>query len=112
MGPAATDLRGHGEQGFRVRVQGLGEDRLRRSKLDDLAQIHDCDPVGERPGEGEVVRYQYQCHADLVLELDQQFEDLTPHRSVQHGDRLIPDEYLGLERYGGRDDHPLALSTR
>jgi len=55
VGPATTDLRGYGEQGFRVWVQGLGEHRLRRSKLDDLAQIHDRDPVGERPGEGEIV---------------------------------------------------------
>src|SRR5215211_3200236 len=55
VGPATTDLRGYGEQRFRVWVQGLGEHRLRRSKLDWLAQIHARDPVGERPGEGEVV---------------------------------------------------------
>ena len=56
MGPAATDLRSHGEQGFRVRVQGLGEHRLRRSKLDDLAQIHDCDPVADMLDNAQVMR--------------------------------------------------------
>ena len=70
MGPAATDLRGYGEQGFRVGVQGFGEHRLRRSKLDDLAQVHDRDPVGERPGEARswVMRTRV---IHLVLEPDE-----------------------------------------
>ena len=79
VGPAMTYLRGYGEQGFRVGVQGLGEHRLRRSKLDDLAQIHDRDPVGERPGEGEVVGDEDERHPELVLEPDEEFEDLAAH---------------------------------
>src|SRR5215212_1780929 len=110
VGPAAPDLRGYGEQGFRVWVQRLGEHRLCRSKLDDLAQIHDSDPVGERPGEGEVVGDEDKGHPDLVLEPDEELEDLAAHRGVEHGDGLVGDEHPGLERYRGRDDHPLALS--
>src|SRR5688500_2721081 len=112
MGPATTDLRSYGEQGFRIGMQGLGEHRLRRPKLDDLAQIHDCDPVGKRPGEGEVVGDEDQGHPDLVLEPHEELEDLTSHRGVEHGYGLVGDEHPRLERYRGRDDHPLALPPR
>jgi len=83
MGPATTDLRGYGEQGFRIGVQGLGEHRLHRPELDDLAQIHDRDPVRERPGEGEVVGDKDQGHPELVLEPDEELEYLAANRGVE-----------------------------
>jgi hypothetical protein len=96
MGPAVTDLRGYGEQGFRVWVQGLGEHRLSRSELDDLTQVHDRDPVGERPGEGEVVGDEDQGHTDLVFEPHEELQDLATNRGVEHGDRLIGDKHAGI----------------
>ena len=66
-----------------------------RPELDYLAQVHYGDPVGYRPGEGEVVGDEDEGHPDLVLELDEELEDLTPHRGVEHGDRLVADEHPG-----------------
>jgi len=67
---------------------------------------------GPLPDEGEVVGNEDQGHPDFVLEADEELEDLAAHRGVEHRDGLIGDKRPGFERYGGRDDPPLVLSTR
>ena len=42
------DRGGGVEEGFGVGVTGIGEDRVGRALLDDAAQIHYGDPVGEK----------------------------------------------------------------
>ena len=44
------------EQRPRVRVRRLGQHLLRRPDLDDAAQVHHRDPVGDRPRQAQVVR--------------------------------------------------------
>src|SRR5215212_542762 len=80
LDPTVPDLGGYGQQGAGVGVEGVCEDLLGRAQLDHLAEVHDGDAVGQRPGEGQVVGDQDQRHADLVLELYEELEDLTPHR--------------------------------
>ena len=83
----------------------------RRSLLDDPAQIHDRDPVAQRPGEAEVVGDEDQRQVAAPLELEQHGEDLRPHRGVEHRDRLVADQPLGLEHQGRGDRDPLALAA-
>jgi hypothetical protein len=52
---------------------------------------------------------EYQGHPELILEPDEELKDPAAHRGVEHRDGLIGDEHPGLERYRGRDNHPLAL---
>jgi hypothetical protein len=66
-----ADLGGYGEQGLCVGVEGIGEDLLDWPDLHDLAQVHDGDPVGNGPGEGEVVGDENEGHPDLILQLDE-----------------------------------------
>jgi hypothetical protein len=52
--PAGQVAAGFGddlEQSFGVRVERFGEDLLGGAELDDLAQIHDGDSVGDGPGQ-------------------------------------------------------------
>ena len=45
------------------------------------------------------------------LELQQHGEDLRPHGGVEHRDRLVADQPVGLEHERGGDRHPLALAA-
>ena len=47
-----------------------------------------------------------------ALQLDEDREDLGAHRGVEHRDRLVADQALGLEHERGGDRHPLALAAR
>ena len=48
----------------------------------------------------------------LRLELDQHLEDLRAHRGVEHRDRLVADQAVGLEHERRGDRDPLALAAR
>jgi hypothetical protein len=65
------DLGCYGEQGLRVGVQGVGEDLPDRADLHDLTQVHDGDPIGYGPGEGEVVGDENERRPDIVLQFDE-----------------------------------------
>ena len=47
-----------------------------------------------------------------ALQLDQDGEDLRAHRGVEHRDRLVADQPLGLEHERRGDRDPLALAAR
>jgi hypothetical protein len=86
----------------RTRVEGVPV-----GDLDDLAEIHDRDPLGEVPDHGQVVRDEQERDAHVALELLEQVDDLRLDRHVQRRDRLVGDDQLGVE--GERAGHPDAL---
>ncbi len=88
---------------------GLQEHVLGRADLDDPAQVHDRDAVGDRPGEPQVVRHDDDRQPQLVAELHQQLQDLAAHRGVQVGDRLVGHDHVGVQHHGAGDHHALAL---
>ena len=45
------------------------------------------------------------------LKLEQDGEDLRPDRGVEHRDRLVADQPVGLEHQRGGDRDPLALAA-
>ena len=51
--------------------------------LDDLAQVHHGDAVGDVAHDGEVVRDEQVGQAELVLEVLQQVDDLRLDRDVE-----------------------------
>ena len=81
----------------------------RLAPLDDLAIVHDADPVGHLAHDAEIVGDQQHRHVELGLELEQEVEDLRLDGHVERGGRLVGDQQVGLvgERHG--DHHPLPL---
>ncbi len=65
------------------------EDVLRRSLFDDATEIHDRDPIGEMMHDRQIVTDQDQCQAELALQARKQVQDLSLHRNVESGSRLI-----------------------
>ena len=110
---AAAGRRDRDRAHERLGVGVLGAlDHVRgRALLDHPAEVHDRDPVAERPGEAEVVGDEQQRQLALPLELEQHGEDLRLHRDVEHRDRLVADQPVGLEHERRGDRHPLALAA-
>ena len=86
--------------------------RSRARKLDELAQVHHRDAVGDVADDAQVVRDEDVRQPELRLEVLEQVEDLRLHRDVQRGDRLVGDDQLRVERERPRDPDPLPLTAR
>ena len=91
--------------------RALVEDRG-RGPLDDLAQVHDRDPVRDVAHDTEIVRDEDVGEVELVLEVVEQVDDLGLDGDVQGRDRLVGDDQLRAQREGPGDPDPLALPAR
>ena len=85
--------------------------RARRSLLDDPAEVHDRDPVGEARGGREIVGDHQDAEAVLAQSVEQ-VEDACAYRDVEHRDGLVGHEQLGPEDDARRDRDALALPAR
>ncbi len=110
--PVRRRARHRREQRRRVGVARMLVQELRLAHLDDAAEVHDRDPVGDVADHGQVVRDEDVGEAELALEVLQQVQDLRLHRDVERRDRLVADDQLRLERERARDADPLALAAR
>ncbi len=90
---------------------GLREQRAPVRQFDDLAQIHHRHAVRQVLHDGEVVADEQQRHAELVLQIDQQVDDLRLHRHVQRRHRLIADDQVRARRQRARDADALPLAA-
>ena len=104
-------LRYDGQQRLRVGVLGRGQHLLGRPGLDDPAEVHHRDPVGDVPGQPEVVGDHEDAEAELLAQLEQQRQDLAADRRVEAGDRLVGDQQLRLEGQRAGDQHALPLAA-
>ena len=86
------------------------DDRLRGALLDDPAEIHDRDAVGETGSRREVVRDHENPEAAPAQRIEQR-QDLGPHRDVEHRHRFVGDQELGLQHQRRRDRDALALAA-
>ena len=84
---------------------------VRRSDLDDLAEVHHRDAVGDVADDGEIVRDEQVRQAELGLELLHQVDDLRLDGDVERRDRLVADEKLRVQCERSRDADALALAT-
>ena len=99
------------EQRLGVRVGGIAEDAVDVAELDDPAEVHHSDLVGDVLDHGEVVRHEQVREAELLLQADDEVEDLRLHRDVERRHGLVEDEHRGLEGEGTGDADALALAT-
>ena len=88
-----------------------GEQRLRVRGLDDDAEIHHRDPVGDVLHHGEIVRDEDVGEAEPVLQVAQQIEDLRADRDVERRDRLVADDQFRLDRQRPGNGDALALAA-
>src|SRR5262245_2001589 len=79
--PAALDDgvgdRGCGQQRARVGMPRVGEQRVRRSVLDDAAEVHHGDLARDVPHHGEVMGDEQVREAKLALQVLKQVDDLA-----------------------------------
>ena len=80
-------------------------------ELDDLAEVHDRDPVGDVADDREVVGDEEIGEAERLLELDEQVQHLRLDRDVERRHRLVGDDELRLQDERARDPDPLALAA-
>src|SRR5438128_3005458 len=108
--PIRVRDRHDGDERLRVRMPRILDQFARGPFLDDLAEVHDADPVREDPRKREVVGDEEVREAFLVPQLDEELQDLRADRHVEHGARLIGHEELWIEDERTRDRHSLPLS--
>ena len=111
LGLQVVDLGDHREQRPGVGMAGVGQHGLGRALLDDPAQVHDGQPVGDVPGQAEVVGDDQDGQAEVADQAEQQGQDLAPDRGVQAGHRLVGHQHARLQGQRPGDHHPLALAA-
>ena len=89
-----------------------GKQRGARGDLDDMAEIHDRDPVGEVIDHGEVVGDEQEGQAAIFLDVLQEIEDLALDRYVERRQGFVGDDQFGLHHQGPGDGDALALAAR
>ncbi len=104
--------RQHADERPRVRVARIVDDRRGRADLQDLAQVHDRDAVGDDPGQREVVGDEQVGQAALLAQVEHQREQLGADGDVEHRDWLVGDHERRPEHERPGDDDPLALAAR
>src|SRR6266699_3180227 len=105
------DARERTEQALRVRMQDALEDVLRGAFLDNLARVHDRDPVGDLRDDGDVVGDDDDRHVLRLLNSKDLIHDLCGGDDVESRRRLIHDHELGVEGECHRDHGPLLHSA-
>ena len=83
-----------------------------RRDLDDRAEVHDRDPVGDVADDREVVRDEEVREVELLLQALEQVDDLRLDRHVECGHRLVGDHEVGVQGEGAREADALALAAR
>ena len=104
-----TALRLGGQQLAGIGMLGGVEDAGGGALLDDLALGHDADPVRHLADDAEVMGDQQHRHAETLLQVLQQLEDLRLDRDVQRRGRLVRDQQVGLVGECHRDHDALPL---
>ena len=108
---AGDKARGSGQQGLRVGVARAGKEGGGGANLDNAAEIHDSDAVGDVTDEAEVVGDEQQRQAKAILQFEEQVDDLGLHGDVERRDRFVGDDHGGLDRERAGDTDALALAA-
>ena len=99
-----------GRRVYGCRGASCSTDDARR--LDDLARVHDRDPVGDLEQQREVVRDEENREAALASGGPGSAGGSRAGHDVERRRRLVHDHELRLERERHRDDHALAHAAR
>ena len=72
---------------------GVAQSSGGRRRLDDPAEVHDRDGVGDVADDREVVRDQQQAELELAGERGEEVRDLRLRRGVERGERLVEHDH-------------------
>ena len=100
-----------GEEGLGVGVDGVVDDLVGGSELDDLAEVHDGDAVADVFYDSEVVSDEEVGEVAFALEVEEEVEDLALDGDVEGGDRFIADDEFRVEGEGAGDADALPLAA-
>src|SRR6516225_3035368 len=101
-----------GEQRLGVGMLWRAEHLLDWALLDNLAAIHDTDPVRDAAHDAEIMGDEQEAHAKPAPDLREQCEDLRLNGDVQRRGRLVRDEEIRLVGERHRNHDALPLTTR
>src|SRR3954469_18701354 len=104
-------IRSRGEQQLRVRVLRLLDNLVTRAPFDCLSRVHDQCVLGKVASARNVVGNKKESQALLIFETQQQIQYIQANGDIQHGNRLIGQQYLRLHRQGAGNGDTLALSA-
>ena len=105
---------GHGDrrqQGDGVGVQRLPVQVVGGAELDEAAEVHHADAVGDVADDGEVVGDEHQREVEAILEVDEQVDDLRLDRHVERRDRLVGEDDVRLDGQRPGQTDALALAA-
>ena len=92
-------------------MQRVVEELVAGRKLDDAAEIHDCDALAQMPHHRQIVSDKQIGQAEPLAEILQEVDDLSLDRNIERGDRLVTDDEFRLQGEGTGDPDPLALAA-
>jgi len=80
-------------------------------QLDQLAQIHNADTVGNVTDNAQVMGDEEVSKAEVILQLGEQVEDLGLNGNVKGGNGFVADDELGVHGQGTGDSDTLTLAA-
>ena len=90
----------------------MGDQLKAVGQLDQLAQIHNTDAVGDMLDNAQVMRDKEVGQPHLLLQILKHIDDLRLNRDIQRGDRLIADDELRVHSQRTGDADTLTLTAR
>ena len=99
------------EQGLGIGMRGIVVEDLFGGQFDDLAQIHNRDPVGDMAHDAEVVGDEHIRKPHLRLDILQEIDDLGLDRDVEGRNRFVGDDKARFDGQGPGDADALALTA-
>ncbi len=103
---------GHrGEKRLGVGVERIVVERVAVGHLDDLAEVHHRNTVGNVLHHREVMGDEQVGEAELVLQVFEEVNDLGLDRNVQRRDGFVGDDEVGVRGEGAGDPDPLSLAA-
>src|SRR6266436_7425449 len=97
------------KQGLGIGMARLGKERALICDLDDLAEIHDRDPIGDMLHHCEIVGDKDIAEPETALQILQKIDDLRLNRDIERRDRLVADDEARLDSEGAGDADALTL---
>ena len=111
VGPQA-ETRHRPQQCPEVRVAGVVEYVLQRAALHDAAPVQNHDLLGDVGDHAEVMGDHQNRHAELGLQVTDQFQDLGLDGDVKRGRRFVGDQQCRAADQSHGDHRPLAQPAR
>src|SRR4029077_15057989 len=99
------------QQRSRVRMFGRSENALDFALLNDFSALHHANSIGKLAYDAKVMSDEHHRHAELGLDVLQQFQDLRLDGHVERGRGLVGYQKVRLVGEGHGDHHALALAT-